>query len=120
MKRGALLQTQRAAEKGCFIKGIGQVQQLSPGEGRGAPDVRDRPVMTESGTRLGRVTDYDVDEASGRVERYHVATGGFFGRLTHREIAFPPAAVRAFGPDAIVVADEVCRPPGEAAGKVVP
>ena len=72
--------------------------------------VGDRPVMTESGTRLGRITGYDVDETTGSIERYHVATGGFFGRLTHSELTFPPAAIRGFGPDAIVVADEVTRP----------
>jgi sporulation protein YlmC with PRC-barrel domain len=100
------------------VESLEQVQGVPPGDdrARGAADVRNRPVITESGTRLGRVTDYDVDETSGRIERYHVATGGLFGRLTHQEISFPPAAVRAFGPDAIVVADEVCRPPGEAAG----
>ena len=71
------------------------------------PDVRNRPVITESGTRLGTITGYDVDEASGRIERYRVATGGFVGRLTHREISFPQEAVRAFGRDAVIVADDV-------------
>lgn len=74
------------------------------------PDVRDRPVITESGTRLGTVTGYDVDEATGRIERYHVATGGLLGRLTHKEITFSREGVRAFGRDAIVVADAVAQP----------
>ena len=82
-----------------------------------SPDVRHRPVLTESGTRLGKVTGYDVDEVTGRIERYHVATGGLFGRLTHSEIAFGREMVRAFGPDAIIVADEVCPPSGQAASQ---
>lgn len=75
-------------------------------------DVRDRPVMTEGGTRLGKVTGYDVNEVTGRIERYHVATGGLLGRLTHSELSFSQDVVRAFGQDAIIVADEV----GHAAG----
>ena len=74
------------------------------------PDVRNRPVMTESGTRLGKVTSYDIDETGGRIGRYHVATGGFVGRLTHQELTFTQDAIRAFGRDAIIVADEVGQP----------
>lgn len=72
-----------------------------------AGDVRERPVVTVSGTRIGKVTGYDVDETTGRVERYHVATGGLLGRLTHQEVSFPHSAIRTFGPDAIMVPDEV-------------
>jgi sporulation protein YlmC with PRC-barrel domain len=91
------------------VASLAQVREAVPGEDRArvTPLASDRPVMTESGTQLGRVTGYDVDETTGHVERYHVATGGFFGRLTHSEISFPHTAVRAFGPDAVVVADEV-------------
>ena len=74
-------------------------------------DVRDRPVLTESGTRLGKITGYDLDEATGRIERYHVATGGLFGRLTGSEVSFAQGSVRAMGQDAIIVADEVARAP---------
>ncbi|HEY3282496.1 MAG TPA: PRC-barrel domain-containing protein [Armatimonadota bacterium] len=75
-------------------------------------DVHDRPVITEGGTHLGKVTDYDINEVTGRIERYRVATGGFVGRLTHSEIAFPHDAVRAFGQDAVIVADDVNPAPG--------
>lgn len=77
------------------------------------PDVRDRSVMTASGTRLGKVTGYDVDEATGRIERYHVATGGLLGRLTHRELSFSRAEIYSFGRDAIIVADEVASISGK-------
>jgi sporulation protein YlmC with PRC-barrel domain len=71
--------------------------------------VGDRPVVTESGNRLGTVTSYEVDERNGVIGAYHVAAGGIFGRLTGNEIVFPHAAVRTFGKDAIIVADEVSR-----------
>jgi hypothetical protein len=48
-----------------------------------------------------------VDETSGRIGRYHVATGGFIGRLMRHELSFTQDAIRAFGRDAIVVADAV-------------
>jgi sporulation protein YlmC with PRC-barrel domain len=94
------------------VESLGAVLEAIPGADREGvtPDVRDRPVITESGTRLGTVTEYDVDEATGRIERYHVATGGFLGRLTHRELSFPRDAVRAFGRDAIIVVDAVGQP----------
>jgi uncharacterized protein YrrD len=72
-----------------------------------AADVRNRAVVTENGNRLGVVSDYDVDENSGRILTYHVGTGGLLGKLMHTEVAFPQSAIRAFGPDAIVVADSV-------------
>jgi len=75
------------------------------------PYVGDRPVMTASGTRLGTVSSYEIDELTGRVERYHIATGGLLGRLTHSEVVFPHSAIRAFGKDAIVVDDAVGATP---------
>jgi sporulation protein YlmC with PRC-barrel domain len=91
------------------VESVGAVLEAIPGADREActADVRDRPVITESGTRLGKVTEYDVDETTGRIERYHVGTGGLIGRLTHREHAFDRSAVRAFGRDAIIVVDAV-------------
>lgn len=80
---------------------------LGPDRAAAPPDVRNRPVVTEGGTRIGKVTGYDVDETTGRIQCYHVATGGLFGKLTHREVTFPHASIRVFGPDAIVVANEV-------------
>lgn len=73
--------------------------------------VGDRPVVTESGTRLGHVTTYDLDEVTGRIERYHVSTGGFFGHLMKRELCVSRGAVRALGQDAIVVEQEAALTP---------
>jgi uncharacterized protein YrrD len=67
----------------------------------------DRPVVTESGERLGTVVGYDIDESSGQIEAFHVSTGGFFGRLVRSERVFSRSNVRAIGQDAIVVADEL-------------
>jgi sporulation protein YlmC with PRC-barrel domain len=65
----------------------------------------DLPVVTEGGERLGHIVDYDLDPATGQVLKYHVATGGFFGRITGREILVPAGAVRTIGKDAIIVAN---------------
>ena len=96
------------------VESLAAVLEAVPSAEREAvtPDVRDRPVLTEGGTRLGKITGYDVDEATGRIERYHVATGGFFGRLTHSELSLSQDAIRAFRQDALIVTDEVGRAPG--------
>ena len=74
---------------------------------RVTPRVGERAVVTESGTRLGHITNYDLDEATGQILRYHIATGGLLGRVLHTEVSFEQSAIRAFGEDAIVVSDEV-------------
>lgn len=69
--------------------------------------VGDRPVVTESGSRLGTVSSYDVDEQTGRIEQYRVSAGGLLASLTHSTITFPHTAIRTFGRDAMVVSDAV-------------
>jgi len=101
------------------VDSLASVLEMVPAEesARVTATLGSRPVVTEQGRRLGRVTDYEVDETTGHIERYHVATGGLFGRLAHREITFTPEAVRVFGPDALIVADAAApavSPPAEA------
>jgi sporulation protein YlmC with PRC-barrel domain len=72
----------------------------------------DRPVLTESGRRVGRISDYDIDEETGRIVRYHIPEGGLLAHLRHQTISFGPEAVRTFGSDAILVADDAL-PAGE-------
>lgn len=90
---------------------VGSILEAVPVEERDQVTllVGNRPVMTVGGTRLGNITGYDLDETTGRIESYHVATGGFFGRLVNSERTFPHATVRTLGPDAIVVTDEVAN-----------
>jgi sporulation protein YlmC with PRC-barrel domain len=99
------------------VQGVAAVQPgIAPSERDClTPYLGDRPVVTESGERLGTITGYDFDEQTGEVRRFHIATGGFLGRLTGRELAFPPEAIRTFGKDAIIVADSVAHPREKAA-----
>lgn len=73
------------------------------------PHVGDRPVLTESGDDLGHISSYDVDEATGRIERYHVRCKGLLASLKGRDISFSPGEIRTFGHDAIIVLDSVVR-----------
>lgn len=66
-----------------------------------------RQVVTESGTRLGHVSTYEFDPASGSITTYHVALSGLVNRLTGRDVEFTHAEVRSVGVDAVVVSDEV-------------
>ena len=75
-----------------------------------SPHVGDRPVMTESGKQLGKVSSYTVDESTGLIDRYYVASGGILGIGSH-QVRFTHAAVRSFGKDAIIVSDEIAEPP---------
>lgn len=72
--------------------------------------VGDRPVVTESGTRVGNITGYDLDEATGHIVGYRLPNGGLFGRLTGSEMRFRHEQIVSFGRDAIVVSDRVCLP----------
>jgi len=75
------------------------------------PHVGDRPVLTESGTRIGQITSYELDEKTGHLQRFHINTGGILGRLTHSEVVFGRGEIRSFGKDAILVADSVLGAP---------
>jgi uncharacterized protein YrrD len=66
-----------------------------------------RQVVTENGTRLGHITSYEFDPASGDISTYHVALSGLVNRLVHRDLEFTHAEVRSVGADAVVVADDV-------------
>jgi sporulation protein YlmC with PRC-barrel domain len=91
------------------IESVGTLMDGVPSAERGevCDYVGDRPVVTESGERLGTVSSYEVNTDTGEIGRYHVNTGGLIGRLTGSRIVFPHTAIRAFGRDAIVIADDV-------------
>jgi sporulation protein YlmC with PRC-barrel domain len=91
------------------IESVSQAKDtIPPAERDGlSPQVGDRPVVTESGTRLGTVTSYELDEVTGHIQKYRIGAHNLLERLTGREIEFPHSAIRTFGKDAIIVADEV-------------
>lgn len=95
-------------EDAITVDSVGSVLEAIPAVDLGQVTllIGDRPVVTEGGERVGTVTGYDIDVSTGVIERYHVTTGGFFGRLIHSEVSFPPAAVRTIGADAIIVTNE--------------
>ncbi|MFN3650854.1 MAG: PRC-barrel domain-containing protein [Armatimonadota bacterium] len=76
--------------------------------------VGDRPLISESGKKLGRVTSYDFNEETGQIAQYRAATDGWLGSLGAKEFTFPHAAVRTFGKDAIIVSDDVAPAEREA------
>jgi len=67
----------------------------------------DRPVVTESGSRIGTITSYELDPTTGVITNYHVALSGLLNRLTRRDVEFPQAAIRSVGVDAVIVSDAV-------------
>jgi len=72
-----------------------------------ASRIGDREVHTASGSRLGRVVSYVLDEHNGRVVKYRVNCGGLLDHLLHKEVEFPHTAIRTFGHDVIIVDDSV-------------
>lgn len=67
----------------------------------------DRPVVTEGGTRIGQITSYEFDPATGVISNYQVALSGLVNRLIGRDVEFPQSAVRSVGVDAMIVSDQV-------------
>lgn len=67
----------------------------------------DRPVVTESGTRIGHVTSYEFDPVTGAITTYHVSPGGLVNRLIGRDVEFTQDLVRSVGVDAVIVSDAV-------------
>lgn len=85
------------------------LQETIPGEecDRMIAHFGNRPVVTESGTRIGQITSYEFDPVSGAIGNYHVALSGLVNRLIGRDVEFPHAAVRSVGADAMIVSDQV-------------
>lgn len=67
----------------------------------------DRPVVTESGTRIGHVTSYEFDPVTGAITAYRVSPGGLVNRLIGRDVEFTQDFVRSVGVDAVIVSDEL-------------
>ena len=86
------------------------VEQLNQSERASYTEhLGDRPVVSESGSRMGHVTDYQLDTTTGQVMRFCVkADPGTFlqGLIGGGQVGEIPAEqVTSIGHDAIVVAD---------------
>jgi uncharacterized protein YrrD len=97
------------------IESSSALLETIPGADRDSviPHLGDRPVVTESGDRIGRLDDYEFDPQTGAILTYHLAPQGLLGRITGHRLQFPHASVRTVGADAIIVSDDVL--PAEAA-----
>lgn len=69
--------------------------------------LRNRRVITSTGRELGTVKDLRMDERTGAVEGYEVATGGLPGASRRRFV--PQAGGVTIGPDAVVVSEHVAE-----------
>lgn len=74
-----------------------------PDELEGKP-LEGRPVLTESGTVIGKVTDFVVDTSAMTVSALVLATG-LLDNALHGRPTLPLPLVRTFGKDSLVVPD---------------
>lgn len=75
------------------------------------PALSGRPVVTQSGHRLGQIADYTADLATGKIESYRVQPDeSLLARLMplgrHEALELPDAVVVSLGADALVVQEE--------------
>lgn len=63
-------------------------------------------VMTESGSDIGTVEDFDVSFPDGAITGY-VLRSGLLDRMQHKEQLIPISLVKSIGDKMIVVTDEV-------------
>jgi len=64
-------------------------------------------VITVSGTELGRVSCVDIDEATGRIQTFFVASSHMIPRLMDRELSIAWEQVIDWKDDKLIVADTV-------------
>lgn len=80
-----------------------------------------RPVVTQSGQRLGEIVDFSIDPEGGRIESYRARPeAGLLARLAAllkpETILLPDALVVALGAHALIVRDEALSLFAPAAG----
>lgn len=80
-------------------------------QARRSMGLRNRRVITRAGREVGTISDVYIDEQSGRVDGYEVATQAFAG-LVQRHTRLPFSNDLAIGDDAVVVPDNT----GDAVG----
>jgi uncharacterized protein YrrD len=70
--------------------------------------LKNKPVMTVGGRRLGVIKDVHVEERSGVITGYEVSGGTLTGFLTRRNL-LPESTDIRIGPDAVIVTEETAR-----------
>ncbi len=88
---------------GADALGEGNPTAFDPDELEGK-SLEGRPVLSESGTVVGKVTDVVVDTAAMMVSALVLATG-LLDNALHGRPTLPLPLVRAFGKDSLVVPD---------------
>jgi uncharacterized protein YrrD len=73
-----------------------------------ASTLKNKPVMTVGGRRLGVIKDVQVEEQTGVITGYEVSGGTLTGFLTRRNL-LPESTDIRIGPDAVIVTEETAR-----------
>lgn len=68
--------------------------------------IKDNKVLTESGSDLGEVKDYEVDLISNKLSKI-IVSGGIFRDFFRGELIIPHLQIVSLGRDAIIVKDAV-------------
>lgn len=79
-------------------------EELAPEEQKAGETVIGSEVWTEKGSRIGRITDYLFDPATGLVQHYLFVPAGF-GGLTEGTYELVPDAVTAVGKKRMIVSE---------------
>lgn len=89
---------------------IDEKEKLQPFEAayEGFDDILDRPLLTESGLRIGVVADLSFDLATGNIEDY-VISDGIVTDLVEGRRRLPFQFSRIFQADKIIVADDAAE-----------
>lgn len=90
---------------------IDEKEKLQPFEAaayEGFADILDRPLMTDSGIRIGVVADLSFDLATGSIEDY-VISDGIVTDLVEGRRRLPFQLSRIFQADKIIVADDAAE-----------
>ncbi|HLD00064.1 MAG TPA: PRC-barrel domain-containing protein [Patescibacteria group bacterium] len=66
-------------------------------------------VETESGERLGNITDFDIDLDGQRISAYQVKSSKILGGLFRRSLLIRPEQVVAISAKAMIVADSAIK-----------
>ncbi len=75
----------------------------------GRKDLSKLPVQTQSGQKLGHVVDYDIDEGTHRILRYHIKSSKLLQELFSGELIVPVERVVSLTRDRMIIEDAVVK-----------